>query len=166
MQCRGDSNKIQHGYIPFSAFDTPKVGTVHPNLSGKSFLRVALAAAQLAYLSADCNQLGVLWHIGKVRDMLCIGPRFMSTILREWVWGKRPIDLIDHISQIALVFRSRSPISVLRRRQKQHPLYIARPRLVRFGHKMRTFTPRRLVHPTDSDDHFVPGIHAKLVNAH
>ena len=101
MQCRGNSNKIQGGYIPFSAFDTPKVGTVHPNLSGKSFLRVALAAAQLAYLSADCNQLGVLWHIGKVRGMLCIGPRPIRIILEEWVWGKRPIDLIEHISQIA-----------------------------------------------------------------
>ena len=83
MQRRGDTNKIQGGYIPFSAFDTPKVGTVHTNLSGKSFLRVALATAQLAYLSADCNQLGVLWHIGKVRRMLCIGPRLMSIILGE-----------------------------------------------------------------------------------
>ena len=88
MQRRGDSNKIQRGYISFSAFDTPKVGTVHPNLSGKSFLRVALAAAQPAYLSADCNQLGVLWHIGKVRGMLCIGPRPMSIIRGEWVRGK------------------------------------------------------------------------------
>ncbi len=43
MQRRGDTDKIQGGYIPFSAFDTPKVGAVHPNLSGKSFLRVALA---------------------------------------------------------------------------------------------------------------------------
>ena len=65
-ECRGDSNKIQGGHIPFTAFDTPKVGAVHPNLSGKSFLRVALAAAQLTYLGADCNQLGVLWHNSKL----------------------------------------------------------------------------------------------------
>ena len=64
-------------------------------------------------------------------------------------WGKR---LIDHIDT--------------EKATKQHSLHIARPQLVRLGYKMRTFTPRRSVHPTDSDDHFVPGMHAKLVNAH
>ena len=37
--------------------------------------------------------------------------------------------------------------------------YISRPQLVRLGHKMRTLTPRRSHHPTDSADHFVSGMH-------
>ena len=37
--------------------------------------------------------------------------------------------------------------------------YISHPQLVRLGHKMRTLTPRRSDHPTDSVDHFVSGIH-------
>ena len=39
--------------------------------------------------------------------------------------------------------------------------YIARPQLVRFGPKMRTFTPRWSNYPTDPTDHFVSGIHTR-----
>ena len=46
-----------------------------------------------------------------------------------------------------------------RSRMYQSTEYISRPQLVRFGPKMRTFTPRWSDYPTDPTDHFVSGIH-------